>query len=235
MKKIAKEILKFFGYQLKKKDSGFTFNSDLKWLKEFNIKTIIDIGANEGQFAQFINLQFPESKIHSFEPIKSCFLKLVQLQKKINKLSSYNYGLGDVNTFIDFYVNDFTPSSSFLEMEQEHIKNFPLTKNTKVEKLQVRKIDDIYKDLEIENNVLVKIDVQGFEDKVIEGGNLFFKEIPKIVIVEASIVKLYHNEASFDYLFGKFINLGYQYAGNLHQLYSPINGAILQADAIFIK
>lgn len=235
MKILIKKLLGKIGYQIKKKDNGFSFNPNIDWIKEFNIKTIFDIGANEGQFASYINQYFSNCRIYSFEPIHPCFLKLVELNKKIPQLVPLNFALGDENCYIDFFVNEFTPSSSFLKMEEEHILNFPITKDFTLEKMKVKTLDSIYNNLEINKEVLVKIDVQGFEEKVIKGGLKFFTDIPKIVIVEASIVKLYKNEASFEDLYDTFRNMGYRYRGNLYQLYSPAKGSILQVDAIFIK
>ena len=54
-----RKILNKLGYEINKKQNGFSINSDLSWLRELKIKTIIDIGANEGQFSKFINKEIP--------------------------------------------------------------------------------------------------------------------------------------------------------------------------------
>lgn len=235
MKSLIHKILNKFGYQIRRIDSGFAFNSNLNWLRKYDINTILDIGANEGQFAKYINSQIPGCTIYSFEPIEKCYLELIKLKEEMKNLHPINYALGEVSGTSSFYVNEFTPSSSLLKMEVEHIKNFPNTKNSVLESVNVKKLDDIINDLKIKKEVLVKIDVQGFENKVILGGENFFLKIPKIVIIEASIIKLYQNEATFEELFNKFTQMGYAYSGNLYQLYSPIDGQILQIDAVFIK
>lgn len=66
--------LGFDFYALKDKSDGELLR--LRWLKEMNIKTVIDIGANEGQFASIIRKLLPESTIYSFEPIPHCYEKL---------------------------------------------------------------------------------------------------------------------------------------------------------------
>jgi FkbM family methyltransferase len=57
----------------------------------------LDVGANFGQFAKFINKLFPESNIYSFEPIKECFDKLKLNNPEIVNYKIFNYALGDEN------------------------------------------------------------------------------------------------------------------------------------------
>lgn len=235
VKKFIQKPFEILGYQIKKLDNGFSIHQNLNWLKKYNIKNIFDIGANEGQFAEFINRIFPEAIIHSFEPIPNCFNKLKKLKNKITKLNIYNYALGDVNDFMEFNLNEFSPSSSLMKMKKEHIINFPNTQNTKKIDIEIRKLGDVVFDLELSGNILMKIDVQGFEEKVISGGKLFIEQKVNILIIESSIKELYENEASFDSIYLLLKSMGFRYRGNLNQLYSPIDGEILQVDAIFIK
>lgn len=235
VKKFIQKPFEILGYQIKKLDNGFSIHHNLNWLIKYNIKNIFDIGANEGQFAEFINRIFPEAIIHSFEPIPNCFIKLKKLKNRITKLNIYNYALGDVNDFMEFNLNEFSPSSSLMNMKNEHVINFPNTQNiTKID-IEIRKLGDVVFDLELSGNILMKIDVQGFEEKVISGGKLFIEQKVNILIIESSIKELYENEASFDSIYLILKSMGFRYHGNLNQLYSPIDGEILQVDAIFIK
>lgn len=235
MKSIIKKYLNKFGYQIKKIDNGFTFNNNLDWLLKLNIKTIIDVGSNEGQFAKFIYGYLPSVTIYSFEPLPLCFEKLKKLKKEIHSLHPLNIALGEINGFEKFYQNDFSPSSSFMQMKESHVLNFPQTKKSKQIDIEIQRLDDLVPSLNIVPEVMVKIDVQGYEEKVINGGIEFFKKIPKIILIEASIRELYENEISFDEIYKLFVSLGYKYQGNLYQLYSPLDGEILQVDAVFIK
>ena len=42
-----------------------------KLLKNFNFETIIDVGANKGQFSLLVRYLFPKAKIFAFEPLGS--------------------------------------------------------------------------------------------------------------------------------------------------------------------
>lgn len=236
LKKIINSFFGLFGYAIRRPYNYFSLNNNLKWLQEFDIKTVFDVGANTGQFATFISeLIGRDTLVYSFEPIKECYEKLLLLKSKYKNIIPYNYALGDINTNKLMYKNNFTPSSSLMEISDVSISNFPFTKHHEIETIVLKKLDDIYKDFNIKENVLVKIDVQGYEEHVLSGGEDFLKKIPKLVIIESSIKNLYIDEPSFNNIYHKMIYLGYKYRGNLDQLFSPINGEILQVDSIFEK
>ncbi len=235
MKKLIKRLIDKAGYEIRKKSNGFSLNNNLTWLEKYQIKTVLDIGANEGQFVLFITKLLGDVKIYSFEPIKECYKELINLIPKVNQLFPQNYALGDKNGTISFNKNEFAPSSSMLHMLDEHVKSFPFASKQTPINVNVKRLDDIIDEFDIEENVLVKIDVQGYEDKVVAGGYEFFMKIPKIVFVETSMIRLYENEPLFDDVYNVFCSLGYKFRGILNQLYRPLDGEILQADAVFIK
>ncbi len=228
-------ILKYFGYAIRRPYSGFSLNYNIDWIKKYNINTILDVGANIGQFAKFIYGVFPNALIYSFEPIEECYDKLKVNMKDSKNFRAFNFALGSKDEEMNFYLNDFTPSSSLLKITDNSIENFPITKNQKISKVSVKKLDGLINDLEIRKNVLMKIDVQGFEKSVLEGSILFIEKFVKLLIVETSIIPLYENESSFEQIYDLITKLGFDYKGNLDQLYSPITGEILQVDAIFMK
>src|SRR4030067_818761 len=65
------------------------------WLKQMNIKTVFDIGANIGQFAKQIHNTLPDANIYSFEPLKDCFEQLQKTMGGINNSKVFNFALGD--------------------------------------------------------------------------------------------------------------------------------------------
>jgi hypothetical protein len=49
---------------------------DTPWFKSFGIDTVLDIGANTGQFTKTILALLPNANIYSFEPLPDCFEQL---------------------------------------------------------------------------------------------------------------------------------------------------------------
>lgn len=204
-----------------------------RWLINQKIRTVLDIGANTGQFAEQIHEILPRAKIVSFEPLKDCYEELVKNGERLGQFSAYNCALGREEGEALIYRSEFSPSSSLRPMGALHKAAFPFTKRGTVEKISVKKLDTI-KGLDVSLPMLIKIDVQGFEDEVIDGGS---KTIGKaqVLIVETSFQTLYKGQPMFDEIYTRLKKLGFSYHGNWYQDNDSRNGSALQADAIFIK
>lgn len=204
-----------------------------QWIKKFDFNLILDIGANEGQAATRFRYLFPETQIVSFEPLAEPYAILNKNFANDKDFRSYNFALGNQKGTETIYLNEYTPSSSILKMGDEHKNHFKHTINSKEEKIEIEKLDniDIIKERDI---VLVKIDVQGFEKYVLLGGEQTIKKC-KILIVELSFKKLYEDEPLFDDVYQILNSFGFIYHGSFDQLVAPSDGEILQQDAIFIN
>ncbi|WP_276132856.1 FkbM family methyltransferase [Polluticoccus soli] len=209
------------------------WKKDNRWLLNYNFNTIIDVGANEGQFAMKMRKFFPAATIISFEPIPEVFDKLNANFAGDSRFLSYCYGLGEEEQEASFFLNEYSPSSSLLKMA-DHTKHFDAAVKDKEIKVKIARLDDILKKTELKAPILVKLDVQGYEDKVIGGGNNTIK-CADVVISEVSFASLYQDQKLFDDIYTALSRLGFKYKGNFDQLRSPVDNSVLQADAIFIK
>jgi len=220
--------------------TGFDFHrhkpmpNKLSYFKTFNFQTILDIGANVGQFAKEIRGRIPNTQIYSFEPIKECFEKLEQNMKSDSNFRAYNFALGDKSEDVEMHKSAYSPSSSILKMSETHKNLFPHTKEHTTEKIKIKRLDDIAKDLNLEKEIMIKADVQGFEDKVIAGGIETFKKA-KAVLIENSFVKLYDGQPLFDDIYMKLKSLGFEYKGSLQKKVDRYTGKIISEDSLFIR
>lgn len=204
------------------------------WLKNMGINTILDIGANTGQFAEKIHQVFPDAVLYSFEPLNDCYEELINKFKNIPQFKAFNLALGDETGVVEMHRNQYSPSSSLLPMAELHKTCFPYTKEEILLKVDVVCLDDIASSLELNKPMLVKLDVQGYEDKVILGGESVIGQAD-IVIVELSLEQLYEGQPLFEDVYNVMRSLGFRYRGNYDQLYSPDDGRVLQIDGIFTK
>ncbi len=89
--------------------TGFDFHrhypqaNKMSWFKDENIKTVLDIGANVGQFAKEIREELPNAFIYSFEPLKECFDKLKTMESNDNKFKAFNFAIGDKKEIVCFF------------------------------------------------------------------------------------------------------------------------------------
>ena len=230
MKQILKNVFTRAGYVITKRQP---YHNNYNWLTDHNIQTIMDIGANTGQFAKYISSRLPNSLIYSFEPIPSVYKKLVKNTQHLN-IKTFPFALGSKPEETTINVNAFSPSSSLMEMSNLHKTNFDFATTTTTETIKVKCIDDLLNISELKKNILSKIDVQGFEDQVILGGQVLLKN-SKVVICEVSFKELYKGQKLFGDIFKMMHDLDFTYMGNYDQVYNYETGGIIGGDAVFIN
>ena len=142
--------------------------------------------------------------------------------------------MGDFTGKTEIYRNNFSPSSSLLKVSQINQANFPFSSVEKLEEVEVNSLDEIFKTLKLEDNILLKIDVQGYEEKVLRGAKTILEGI-KVIIIETSFCELYEGQPLFTAIYELLSKQGFVYSGSLEELKSPIDGIPLQQDSLFIK
>lgn len=204
------------------------------WIRNAGISTVIDIGANAGQFSSAIHEVLPNARIYAFEPLPTCYRELTRHFASVPTFQAFEVALGEESAKIPFHQNGFAESSSPLVMARLHEEAFPWTARTTEIEVDVRPLDSFRSQMELTERVLVKIDVQGFEDRVLRGGKQVI-EAADYVFVETSFAPLYEDQASFECVHDLMIDYGFRLAGFMDQLEDSKDGRILQGDAIFVR
>jgi FkbM family methyltransferase len=205
-----------------------------RWLQERNIKTVLDIGANTGQFARMIRQILPHAMIYSFEPLASCFQELTVNASSLMPIQCFPFALGKESAILKMQRNDFTPSSSILSITKRTQDAFPHTARVVDEQITVCTLDELASDLSLVPGVLLKADVQGYELKVLLGAESTLPQID-ILIIETSFAELYRNQPLFHDVYQFLHDRQFTYVGSIDQLPDPTNGMILQSDSIFVN
>jgi hypothetical protein len=119
-------------------------------------------------------------------------------------------------------------------MADEHKKHFAYAQKETKHKITIKTLDSLKFLIEERDEVLLKIDVQGFEKNVILGGKESLQKI-KLIVAELSLKPLYEGEPIFDEVYQILKEHNFKYIGSFDQLKAPLNNEILQQDAIFIN
>lgn len=204
------------------------------YVTSLNIKTVIDIGAHAGEFARMIKGMLPEVSIFSFEPLSDEFQRLQGEMQSVEGFKAFNCAVGDRNDTVEIHRSEYSQSSSLLRMANLHKEAFPDSAGESSETVDVKRLDDALSGLELRPEILIKIDVQGYEDRVIAGAQNTISR-SKAIIAEVSFRELYEGQALFDGIYSLLKDRGFIYMGNLYQLLNPLDGAPLQADALFVR
>ena len=131
--------------------------------------TIIDAGANEGQFAVAVAKLFPEATVYSFEPDPDTFTRLVRNVRAFSRVRPHLLALGDKRQQMPFYVDANTQVSSLLRPSEKRLRAFPNTRTEKVLTVNVDTLSEFFATNELARPILLKLDVQGYEHLVLEG------------------------------------------------------------------
>ncbi len=222
-----KKILRRAGYDVKYHHAHYD-----TLLKKYAIKTVLDIGANNGQFARDLFEHFPTAILHSFEPLKDCYDELVKAMERHQEFYAYNIGLSDTEAELEMHRSAFSPSSSLRPMAELHKEMYPKSVETRNEKIKVRRLDDWARDVSLQTPLMVKIDVQGYEDKVIAGGQETLKKA-SIILIETSFKTLYEGQPLFDDIYESLKALGFSYYGNNGQHWK--GQELVYEDSFFVK
>ena len=229
LRTLVKKPLNLLGLDLVRYNPHYSSGA-YAYIASLNIKTVIDIGAHSGEFARMIKQVLPDAAIYSFEPLKDEF----QLLDQTRAGTAFNCALGDHNGSIEIHRSAYSQSSSILPMATLHKEAFPDSADHTAETVEIKRLDDALAGFSLQPEILIKIDVQGYEDKVIAGGEQLIDKT-EAIIIEVSFRELYEGQPLFDRVFELLSRKRFKYMGNLYQLLSPLDGAPLQADALFVR
>jgi FkbM family methyltransferase len=205
-------------------------------LKQLPIHTIIDVGANTGQFAKHIGRFFPNAQLYCFEPLPGPFQELSAWaqRERPGQVRAYNCALGEAAGTQEMFLHtEHSPSSSLLPTTQTAEALFPFQKEQVRVCIRVETLDKVLAGEHLRQDILIKLDVQGYEDRVIRGGSAIFSQA-KACIVEVNLDALYSKQASFKEILLLLDGLGYRYVGNFDQVYGK-DGHVMFFDALFTK
>jgi FkbM family methyltransferase len=201
------------------------------------IDCILDVGANKGQFAAKILKIFPHAEIYCFEPLKQPFQILQQWASSQNEqVKCFNIGLGDSVGEVKMHFHEnHSPSSSFLSSTAYGHDIYPETKVESIEVVRVDTLDNFFvnQNFNFQRNILLKLDVQGFEDRVLRGATDTLAHA-HACLLEVCLDPLYDNQARFLDLAEILYKSGFRYAGNMVQAYGS-DGHVIYIDSLFVK
>lgn len=204
------------------------------WLRSAGITTLLDVGANTGQFASAFRVVLPTAHIYSFEPLPDCCQRLRRKLSPRGRFEAFNVALGNTRGEMTFSRNEFTEASSLLPLARAHQEAFPWAANVQPVTVRVERLDALADQLQLTSKVLLKIDVQGYELEVLHGARATMSRVD-FILVEISFRSLYDGQPPFEDVYACLRTAGFVYAGSFDQLLSPVDSSILQADALFVR
>ena len=205
-------------------------------LSHHKVNTIFDIGANEGQFGVILRDFGYKGKIISFEPLTDAREELQRISQDDPLWEiAPQAAIGDEDGEVDVNIAGNSESSSILNMLDSHLEAAPSSKYIGKEKVLLRKLDTLSQDFIDDNSVVfLKIDTQGYEEKVMNGAHKLMKNIVGLQL-EISLVPLYESHSLLDDMFQNLKEKGFELWGISTVFSDPHTAQLLQIDATFFR
>src|SRR5215213_6191707 len=156
-------------------------------------RTVVDVGANVGQFAVASAKLFPKAQVYSFEPVPECADELRKNVARLGHVTVHPFALGEEEGTVSFHVNAYSLSSSLLPLAESHREAFPEAREERTIEVEVSTLDRVFAKMKLERPVLIKLDVQGYEAQVLRGGEETLQRAD-YVVMEASFSAMYEGE-----------------------------------------
>ena len=223
----AREFLTRIGSNV---DSPFI--SIVRNLEDSNVSNVIDVGANVGQFGLDIRRHGFKGQIVSYEPVNETFGLLTQTTRRHQPWKAIQLGLGAAESerTINISGNDGL-SSSLLEMGSLHLENFPDSATVSRQNISISTIDNQLVVLGLRpQEIMLKLDVQGFEAEVLKGASQSISKIP-LCYLEVSITPLYEGEVSYLPILIELSKYGHEVIDVFRGIKAS-NGKLLQLDIL---
>jgi FkbM family methyltransferase len=169
LKKLLKSLSQSYGFDI------VTYRPFLELLLDWNIEYVLDVGANEGQFATKLRQIGFQGHIFSFEPVPKTFARLDQNASQDSLWHTYNFALGTKSEKMAIQVTDDTQLVSIMDPVREH-------KFTHTVTIQIQRLTDWQPPIPINwEKTCLKIDTQGYEMQVLLGAGQLLQKLHAII------------------------------------------------------
>ena len=208
----------------------------MRFLLDARPTTVVDVGANTGQYGRSLRKCGFNGRIVSFEAIPAVHAQLSAVASEdrdwiVAPCCALGRRQGD--TCINLAGNSV--SSSLLPMHDTHLKAAPDSRYVAREVVRLERLDDIAGPLlPREGGLLLKIDTQGYEEEVLAGADQVLKSVSAMQL-ELSVVPLYQGAPSLRRMLNLCEGLGFKLYGLIPGFCEAKTGRVLQMDGLFLR
>jgi FkbM family methyltransferase len=184
----------------------------------FDPKIVFDVGAQVG--TPELYGAYPDAHHVFIEPVAECLTTLNEIANQLQSATVINCAVSNVNGTTSLSV---TPSRQYSSIDAI------IGDESRV--VDVKTVDNIYEDIHIDGPVLLKIDVDGIEIKVLQGSKSILRN-DCVVVIEASISD---ENPRFNKIVEYLASYGYEVYDIVDHLYRQSDWHLWQVDLIFVK
>ena len=195
---------------------------------------IFDIGANVGLLTSSYRKKYPTAIIHAFEPHPEAYKTLCEKFVNDPFVITNNCGVADKSGILQFNIANQSESSSFVTFSNDspYVNGIGLNTLNTIN-VGVTSIDNYCKEKNISHIDFIKLDVQGYESKVLLGAVRMFTN-KSIHTIQSEIVfrNFYETSSSFYEIEACLVPYGFTLR-SIFDIYPGAGAQIFQTDTIY--
>jgi len=202
--------------------------------KAINPHTVLDVGANKGQFALAARCMWPDATIISFEPLPDMSSTYRKVFSDDHKTHLVDGAVGPEAGMHVLHVSAAPDSSSLFEIGPDQTNEFPGTQEIGTLPVNVDRLSHLLSPFCVVRPTLLKLDVQGYELEALRASE---EVLPQVdwVYAECSFVSLYRGQALASQIIAWLDSRQFTLTGVYNVVSSKSDQRPIQADCLFSR
>ncbi|MEJ7832135.1 MAG: FkbM family methyltransferase [Nocardioides sp.] len=199
------------------------------------VTTVVDIGANEGQFGRDLRAMRFRGRLISFEPLGEPFARLARAAEGDSSWTAVRTAVSDVPGALTVHIAGNSVSSSVLPMLAAHSKADPRSSYVGEEVVAATTVDRLVAEHGLDPATsYLKVDVQGFESAVLDGAAGTLDRFAAVQL-ELSMVPLYDGQALIGEITDRMSARGFELWILMPEFSDRATGRSLQCDGVYVR
>lgn len=194
-------------------------------------KLIVDVGANRGQFALAALHCCQDARVVAFEPLPEAARIFREVFGADPRVRLYASAIGSARAQGVMHVSARDDSSSLLPITSRQDEIFPGTAEAGTLTVEVAPLGDFLTAPDIMRPALLKLDVQGYELKALQGCESLIGKFD-LIYAECSFVELYAGQPRAHEVISWLYHRDFKLIGVYNLSYSS-DGTAIQGDMLF--
>ncbi len=206
------------------------------------IDCVLDVGANIGQFHEFLRLHVGYSgRVVSFEPVREMFDGLHEAARAEPAWSVHQLALGDQDGSAEIRVMAERTLSSLLPPNEEKLRAMGYEKYlretaiARTERIAIRRLDAIFGEVvpAHASRVFMKTDTQGYDMSVVRGARGCLDRLAALQ-VELPVREVYRGAPDYLRSLAELSSMGYELTG-LFPVQRDATLRVVNLDAVLVR
>ena len=205
------------------------------YLRLLRIDTVLDVGANSGQYAMHLRRGGYQGRIISFEPGCKAFDALQKNARGDSLWICHKLALGDQDGELVLQIAEASEFSSFLPLTEWVLESDPNAQTRTEERVPVATLDTFWPTYNLgQSRVLLKLDTQGFERQILLGAARSLEHITGIQL-ELSLRTAYVGQPMIEEMLPLLRTLGFELFAVYEGFRQSNSTRLIELDGLFFR